>query len=483
MTLKQRPAGRDRTLQNDRVRRARELGIDPYPARCHAKTPVSTILEPSALEECWAAGWIRGIRSQDGGRSIVLSDLTGSLSIRVRPEGLSSAGRKVLAFIRPGDIIEARGRLSEGIFLADEVRLLAAGAEPEKAGGGEEGGGGPEIPGAGTLRLRASLLKAVRGFFDGRGFLEVETPALLTASDPAPHLDSFVTEYADARGRRRFFLQTSPELPMKRLLGAGHERIYQIAKFFRNGERTALHNPEFTGIEWYEAYADYRSAMETAETLVASVTKEVLGETRLRVRGGALDLSPPWERIRVRDAFIRHAGIDLRACQRRTDLAESARKSGVHVTPDDSWEDLFFKISLERVEPMLGRSRPTLLFDYPAPLALLAKRKTDDPAVAERFEVFAGGMELANGFTELNDPAEQRDRWERELDVRRSGEPDASPSSPSPLPPLDEEFLEALEGGVPPAAGVALGLDRWVMLLAGCADIGEVRCFAFDAQG
>ncbi len=476
MTLKQRPAGRDRTLPNDRVRRARELGIDPYPARCHAKTPVSTILEPGALEECWAAGRIRGIRTQDGGRSIVLSDLTGSLRIRVRPEGISGAGRKVLGFIRPGDIIEARGRLSEGEFLADEVRLLAAGAEPE-------GAGAAGIPAAGTLRLRASLLKAVRGFFDSRGFLEVETPALLAAPDPAPHLDSFVTEYADARGRRRFFLQTSPELPMKRLLGAGHERIYQIAKFFRNGERTALHNPEFTGIEWYEAYADYRSAMETAETLVASVTKEVLGETRLRVwgGGGALDLSPPWERIRVRDAFIRHAGIDLRACMSRADLAESARKSGVHVTPDDSWEDLFFKISLERVEPMLGRSRPTLLFDYPAPLSLLAKRKIDDPAVAERFEIFAGGMELANGFTELNDPAEQRDRWERELDVRRSGDPDAP--SPSPLPPLDEEFLEALEGGVPPAAGVALGLDRWVMLLAGCADIGEVRCFAFDAQG
>ena len=476
MTLKKPPAGRDQTILNHRVRRARELGIDPYPARCHAKTPVSTILEPGALEEGWAAGRIRGIRSQEGGRSIVLSDLTGSLRVRVRPEGLSSAGRKVLAFIRAGDIIEARGRLSEGEFLADEVRLLAAAAEPERAGGG----GGAGIPGAGTLRLRASLLKAVRGFFDGRGFLEVETPALLATPDPAPHLDSFVTEYADARGRRRFFLQTSPELPMKRLLGAGHERIYQIAKFFRNGERTALHNPEFTGLEWYEAYADYRSAMETAETLVASVTKEVLGETRLRVRGDTLDLSPPWERIRVRDAFIRHAGIDLRACLSRADLAESARKSGVTVTPDDSWEDLFFKISLERVEPMLGRSRPTLLFDYPAPLALLAKRKTDDPAVAERFEVFAGGMELANGFTELNDPAEQRARWERELDIRRSGGPDASPPPP---PPLDEEFLEALEGGVPPAAGVALGLDRWVMLLADCADIGQVRCFAFDAQG
>ncbi len=478
MTLKKPAAGRDQTIPNHRVRRARELGIDPYPARCHAKTPVSTILEGAksgALEDCWAAGRIRGIRSQDGGRSIDLSDLTGSLGVRLRPEGLSSAGRKVLAFIRAGDIIEARGRLSKGEFLADEVRLLAAATGPEGAGGGGAAG----IPGAGTLRLRASLLKAVRGFFDNRGFLEVETPALLAAPDPAPHLDSFATEYADARGRRGFFLQTSPELPMKRLLGAGHERIYQIAKFFRNGERTALHNPEFTGLEWYEAYADYRSAMETAETLVASVTKEVLGETRLRVRGDALDLSPPWERIRVRDAFIRHAGIDLRACPSRANLAEFSRKSGVTVSPDDSWEDLFFKISLERVEPMLGRSRPTLLFDYPAPLALLAKRKTDDPAVAERFEVFAGGMELANGFSELNDPAEQRDRWERELDVRRSGGPDTSP----PPPPLDEEFLEALEGGVPPAAGVALGLDRWVMLLADCADIGEVRCFAFDAQG
>ncbi|MFQ5692702.1 MAG: amino acid--tRNA ligase-related protein, partial [Nitrospinota bacterium] len=170
------------------------------------------------------------------------------------------------------------------------------------------------------------------------------------------------------------------------------------------------------------------------------------------------------------------AGIDLWACLSRDDLAGAAREAGVHVADDDTWEDLFFKVSLEWVEPRLGQRGPTLVFDYPAPLALLAKLKAGAPDVAERFEVFAGGMELANGFTELNDPQEQRARWERELEARRR-------KNPGDSPPLDEAFLQALEAGVPPAAGVALGLDRLVMLLADRADIGEVRCFALEPEG
>ncbi len=467
---KDSPSGRVHFYR--RIQQARSLGLNPYPDRCHPKTAVSEILQRVESGESGpfrAAGRLSGIRPQDDGRSIALSDFSGSLTFRLHSDGTSPESRKTLEFLRAGDIIEALVRPSNGEFAAEEVRLLAPSLQAGEAGA-------TPFPEPGILRLRARVMRTVREFFDGRGFLEVETPALLSAPDPAPHLVSFVTEYADARGKWPLYLQTSPELPMKRLLGAGHERIYQITRFFRNGERTSLHNPEFTGLEWYEAYADYRSAMETAEALVCDVARRILGQDRLQREGKTIDLRPPWERISVREAFLRYSGIDPWARQNRDELAASARSVGIHVAGDDGWEDLFFKISLERVEPNLGRTKPTLLFDYPAPLALLAKRKAEEPSVAERFEVFAGGMELANGFTELNDPEEQRARWERELEVRRRENPDASP-------PLDEAFLQALEAGVPPAAGVALGLDRLVMLLADRRDIGEVRCFAFDREG
>ncbi|MFQ5912521.1 MAG: EF-P lysine aminoacylase EpmA [Nitrospinota bacterium] len=452
-----------------RIRRVRSLGLDPYPGRCHPRTPVSEIIRRAKSGgggDVWAAGRLLGFDGKRHGRCLVLSDLTGSLPIAVDPNGLSAEGRKALDLLEAGDILEVRLRPAKDGFTAEEVRLLAPCLQSGKAGA-------KALPEPEVLRLRARVLKAVRGYFDARGYLEVETPALLPTADPAPHLAPFVTEYADSRTRRRLFLQTSPELCMKRLLGAGHERIYQITKFFRNGERTSLHNPEFTGLEWYEAYADYRSAMETAEGLVYDVARTALGRDEIRSGGMTIGLRPPWERLSVREAFRSHAGVDLWACLSRRSLAESARCIGIHVAKDDTWEDLFFKISLGRVEPHLGRSRPTLLLDYPAPLALLAKRKADDPAVAERFEIFAGGMELANGFTELNDPQEQRARWEREIQVRRREDPGASP-------PLDEPFLGALRLGVPPAAGVALGLDRLILLLSDRRDIGEVRCFAYD---
>lgn len=458
--------------RRNRIQRARDLGLPPYPNRCHPKVPLSEILsraEAGKSGPVWAAGRMSWVSSQRERRAFVLSDLSGSLTVHLNWDALPPEGRKAAEFLEAGDIVEVFLRAGEEGFSAEEVRLLAPSLRGEKARESP-------LPTPETLRLRARVMRAVREFFDARGYLEVETPALLAAPDPAPHLAPFVTEYADGRRRRSLYLQTSPELPMKRLLGAGHERIYQITKFFRNGERTRLHNPEFTGLEWYEAYADYRSAMDTAEALVHAVAEAVLGESRVERPGGVIDLRPPWERITVREAFRRYAGVDLWACPGRDALAEAARETGVHAAGDDTWEDLFFKISLERVEPHLGRTRPALLFDYPSPLALLAKGKAEAPDVAERFEVFAGGMELANGFTELNDPEEQRARWERELEIRRRADPGASL-------PLDAAFLEALEAGVPPATGAALGLDRLVMLLAGRDDIGEVRCFVLDPEG
>ncbi len=450
----------------DRAQQFRDLGTDPYPGRCRARTPIHDVLQSREMTErgaVWIAGRISQIQREVKTWSVTLSDHTGKIELQTRRDSNRPGNLGLLDALRPGDIIETRIKILDEAFRSDDIHILAPNRTAAPAL--EDG-----IPSDDILKLRARVMQGVRSFFEDLGYLEVETPALSAAPDPAPHLASFTTDYLGERDRTRLYLPTSPELHMKRLLAAGHERIFQICKFFRNGERTALHNPEFTGLEWYEVYADYRSAMDTVEALIGAVSSEALGQPEIDYQGNRIDLRPPWERLTVREAFRGYAGFDLWSCPDRDRLARTAGDLEIFVGEDDTWEDLFFKILIERIEPRLGRSRPTLLHDYPEPMALLSKRKAEDPSIAERFEVYIGGLELANGFTELNDPEEQRARWETELDVRRGRDP-------RDRPPLDEDFLRTLDAGTPPAAGAALGLDRLVMLLADCDDIGRVRCF------
>ena len=322
------------------------------------------------------------------------------------------------------------------------------------------------------LVVRAAVLRAMREFFIGQGFLEVETPSLVQAPGQEPYLQVFQTTFkGDAE--IPLFLITSPEHHMKRLLGGGFDRIFQICRCFRNGERSGVHNPEFTMAEWYRAGAEYSAIMDDTENLVAHVTRTVLGTTEIAYQGMLFDLAPPWARLTVRQAFKEFAGISLEDCRGVDEFRLCARACDCHsVSPGDTWEDIFFKIFLEKVEPALRGKGTIFLTEYPASMAAMAKLKESDPTVAERVEAYIAGLELANGFTELNDPQEQRQRFATDRQKRcQAG---------FAVHPLDGEFLEMLEQGMPPAAGIALGVDRLVMLLTDAAEIADVISFPFD---
>jgi lysyl-tRNA synthetase class 2 len=317
----------------------------------------------------------------------------------------------------------------------------------------------------GRLAMRAQALRSIRRWFEEEGFLEIEAPLLVPSPGLELHLDAFPV------GDR--YLITSPEYQMKRLLAAGLPRIYSLGRSFRRGEAGPHHNPEFTMLEWYRAPASWEEIASDVERLCAAVVQALAPSTRIVYQGQQVDLAPPWERLSVREAVQKHAGMNLNGDEPVAELIRKGRAAG-HRIPDGttSWDDAFFTIFLDAVEPRLGRGRPTILYDWPAPLAALARKKPGDPGVVERFEAYAGGLELCNGFGELVDPVEQRERLEGDLaERRRRGLPEY---------PIDERFLAALVEGLPPCAGVALGVDRLVMLACDAPAIRDVSAFVVD---
>jgi lysyl-tRNA synthetase class 2 len=321
-------------------------------------------------------------------------------------------------------------------------------------------------------RARARLAAETRRALGALGYEEVETPVMVPAPGMEPHLAPFETAFVPEGGGppRRRWLVTSPEYAMKRLLAEGFERVFQLSRVFRNGEVSATHNPEFTMLEFYRAGTDYDGIMADLETLIRAAARALAGGEVVARGGRALDLSAPFERLTVQEAFLRHAGVDLAACGGDAGrLRAAARAAGRDAGPDgEPFDDAFFRLMLEAVEPRLGVARPTWLVDWPASMAALARVKAADPRWAERFELYAGGLELANGFSELTDPVEQRARLLEEQALRRR--------LGRPALPLDEPFLAAL-GGMPPAGGVAVGFDRLLMLLTGAPSIADVLLF------
>lgn len=304
-----------------------------------------------------------------------------------------------------------------------------------------------------TLHLRAELLASLRAFFADRGVLEVETPLLSAASVTDLHLQSLSLRVG-GRDERRMYLQTSPEFAMKRLLAHGSGPIYQISKAFRDAEAGRRHNPEFTILEWYRPGWDHHRLMDEIDELLATV----LG-------------IPAGERLGYAEAFARHAAIDPHHAS-RDELERRVEQLRVQGVVDLERDDLLNLLLTHVVEPNLGRGRPTFIHDFPASQAALARIRPGDPRLAERFEVFVEGVELANGYHELTDPAEQRRRFEADLaERRRRGLPEV---------PVDHRLLAALEAGLPDCAGVALGVDRLVMLKAGANDISDVIAFPID---
>ena len=317
------------------------------------------------------------------------------------------------------------------------------------------------------LELRARLMAATRVFFAARDFLEVDTPALQVSPGLEPHLMAFATELvsADQQSRRTLYLHTSPEFAMKKLLAAGLPRIFQLAHVFRNGERASTHSPEFTMLEWYRNGL-YQEIVTDTAALIRELAA-VAGDGRVSWRGIACDLSAEPEIVTVQAAFGRHTGVDLLATLGDMPaLSNEARRIGVRVGEGDRWDDLVLRILAERIEPFLGAGRPAFLTEYPVEMAALARAKPGDPRVAERTELYVCGVELANGFGELTDAAEQRRRFDADMDLKES--------LYGTRYPLDEDFLAALAHGMPDSAGMALGFDRLAMLLAGAGQIDDI---------
>ena len=319
------------------------------------------------------------------------------------------------------------------------------------------------------LLVRGRIVAALRRFFSERGFLEVEPSILQVSPGNETHLHAFATELTAPDGARTpMYLHTSPEFACKKLLAAGESKIFALVPVFRNRERGALHHPAFTMLEWYRTEAPYEALMEDCAELLATAARAA-GSPLLRFGQRSADPLAAPDRLSVADAFARHAGIDLLATLGggldRGGFAAAARTSGVRLADDDTWGDIFSRVLVERIEGALGNGRATLLIDYPANLAALARPRAADPRLAERFELYACGVELVNGFGELNDPGEQRRRLAAEMAEKERiyGE----------RYPIDEDFLAAL-AEMPPASGAALGVDRLVMLLTGASDIEQV---------
>ena len=320
------------------------------------------------------------------------------------------------------------------------------------------------------LLARGRIAAAMRGWFAGHDFVEVETSALQVSPGNETHLHAFAAELIDTGGGRRpLYLRTSPEFACKKLLAAGETRIFDFARVFRNRERGDLHHPEFTLVEWYRANEPYETLWADCAALLVE-TARAAGAKQLTFRGRSADPFAEPERVTVAEAFARHAGVDLLATISggegdRAELAAAAAKSGIACGSGDDWDDIFSRILVERVEPQLGLGCATMLYEYPLPMAALARAKPGSDKVAERFELYACGVELANGFGELTDAAEQRKRFMAAMAEKERiyGE----------RYPIDEDFLAAL-AAMPPACGVALGFDRLVMLATGAERIDQV---------
>lgn len=322
-----------------------------------------------------------------------------------------------------------------------------------------------------TLLARGRIKTRLRSWFEEQGFTEVECGALATSPGNEAHLHAFATEQISTSGERRtLYLHTSPEFTSKKLLAAGETKIFDFARVFRNREQTSRHAPEFTMLEWYRANEDYKSVI--ADTLeIVRLACDATDAERISFRDRECDPRGEAQRMTVADAFTWHAGIDLLKtldAQGRGDrkrLATAAMRGGIEATADDTWADIFSKILVARVEPRLGIGKPTVLTEYPRCEAALAHATAHDPRVAERFELYICGVELANGFGELTDAVEQRKRFETEMDEKERvyGE----------RYPIDEDFLAAL-AQMPPSSGVAMGFDRLVMLATGARNLNDV---------
>jgi lysyl-tRNA synthetase class 2 len=475
---------RERKLQRLRAR-----GIDPYPISFHTThSAADAVAAFEAVEAADAqpgpvvtvAGRIMLLRPMGRLTFLDLRDGSGRIQAMFRLNELGGEQYGILDELDLGDFLGVTGtlirtRTGEVTVQAQNLTVLAKSLQPLP----EKWHGLTDVESRYRRRyldliandearrlfhVRSQTVAVTRRFMDGRGFIEVETPVLVASAGGAA-ARPFTTYYNALDGERQ--LRIATELYLKRLIVGGLDRVYEIGRIFRNEGLGWKYNPEFTMMESYQAYADYRDVADMVERLVSTICTEVLGGHRVPHKGGEIDFTPPWARRTMRDLLIEHAGLDFEEFRTVETLREELRRRKVDAPDGAGWGKLLDEAWSTLVEPTL--IQPVFVLDYPVELSPLAKRKPDHPLLVERFEAFAGGMEIANAYSELNDPIDQRARFEEQLRHRAAGDDEVEL--------IDEDFLFALEHGMPPTGGLGMGIDRLLMVLTDVPNIREVILF------
>ena len=474
-----------------KLERLRSAGVDPYPARfkrTHTAQEATARFEqlhgdtPGAHgeEEVTAAGRLTAQRIMGKASFMDLNDGSGKLQLYFRSDHLSPEQYEALEHLDLGDFLGATGtlfrtRTGQISLEVHSYTVLAKALQPPP----EKWHGLTDVETRyrhryldlmsseevrATFVARARLVAAMRRFLNDRGFIEVETPVLLPHAGGAA-ARPFATHHNALD--QDFFLRVATELHLKRLIVGGYEKVYEIGRIFRNEGISTKHNPEFSTMECYEAYADYQDMMALVEQMTAFMAQETLGALELPFKEQTISLAPPWQRYTFEEVLREHTGISFLDYPDAASLYQAVKEKGLRVPPGLGYGKLVDELFSEYAESHL--IQPTFLLDYPIELSPLAKQKAADPRLVERFEGFIGGMEIANAFSELNDPEEQRRRFGQQADARAEGDEEAE------LP--DEDFLFALEHGMPPTGGLGMGIDRLAMIFTNNASIREVILF------
>ncbi len=460
----------------------RSAGVDPYGDSydvTHHAGEVHGRVDEMEGEEVSIAGRVTAVRSHGKVTFMDLEDLGGQVQLFLRKNDLGDDKYDLLEHVDLGDVLGARGtpfrtRMGEPSIRVEDFRVLSKCLNPLP----EKYHGLTDVDlryrrryvdlmvnreSRDVFVTRSRIVSAMRRFLDDRGYLEVETPMMATIAGGAT-ARPFVTHHNALD--MKLYLRIATELYLKRLIVGGMERVYEIGRVFRNEGISTRHNPEYTLLELYEAYGDYHSMMDLTEDMISSLAEEVLGTMQVEYRGETIDLRPPWRRLSMVEALMEH-GVDIRAWSDDGDARRDAARLGVAVEEGVTRGKIIDELVEELVLP--GLIQPTFLLDHPVDISPLAKRKLDDPEFTYRFEPVIAGMEIGNAFSELNDPEEQRRRFEEQMAQRHRGDDEAHV--------MDEDFLTALEYGMPPTGGLGIGVDRLVMIFTDSDSIRDVILF------
>ncbi len=477
--------------RRDKLQRIRERGIDPYPPRFHrthtTRLAAELLLEMEAsmgegarTSAVSVAGRVMTSRIMGKAAFLDLRDGSGKVQLHLRRDILGDE-YGLVRDVDLGDFLGVHGplfrtRTGEATVEVAQLTILSKSVHPlpEKWHGLRDVEqryrqryvdliSNPDV--AQVFVQRSRIINSIRSFLDRRGFVEVDTPMLVPIAAGA-FAKPFVTHHYTLD--EQLYLRIATELYLKRLIVGGFDKVYELGKVFRNEGMDQDHNPEFTTLESYEAYADYNDVMQMVEDMVSTAAMDTLGSCQVQFGEETIDLTPPWKRASLRDELLKRGNIDIEEHNTAPSLESRARQLGLEVRAEGSWGRLVDKLLSLLVEPHL--IQPTFMMDYPDEMSPLAKPKADMPGYAERFEAYAGGMEFANAYTELNDPDLQRERLLGQEEMRRLYQDDQ-------VERLDEDFLLSLEHGMPPTGGLGVGIDRLVMLLTGQTSIRDVLLF------